>query len=91
MAIQDKSLRCWADETVKVSKQWAAEAESRGTSVSSSSWSYSGSGTLSSQTLSSNLSSVTLAATSSGVLSNAVILADGEVLVSKREVLVLNS
>lgn len=86
--LQGKPVRVWQDEAVIVSNQWEAEAESRSTTVSSSSWAYTGSGTLASETLSSDLAQVKLTPTSSGVLSNAVILANGEVLVSKREVIV---
>lgn len=81
-----KDIQTRAGETVRVSNEWAADAEACGSSVSTATWSYSGAGTISGEALSSNLSSVLLSATGSGVLTNTVTLADGQVLIAERDV-----
>lgn len=87
--ILSKSLRVASGETVKVSQQWAAETEKRGTTVSSSAWEYvGGSATLSGAALSTPLASVNLTPTSSGELQNTATLANGEVLIAVRRVVV---
>lgn len=86
--MQGKTIHATEGETLKVTNEWAAQAESRGSSVSSSSWDWSGSGSASGASLSGDRASIFLTPTSSGVLDNAVILANGETLVSRRIVLV---
>jgi hypothetical protein len=49
--MQRKTLYATDGETLKVSNQWAAETEKRGTTVSASAWEFSGSGTIASETL----------------------------------------
>ena len=86
--MQRKTIHTVSGETVKVSNQWAAETESRSTTVSSSAWEYSGSGTLSGATLVTPLATTKLAATGSGTLKNTATLANGEVLIAERLVVV---
>lgn len=86
--MQLKTTHMAYGETRKVSNQWAAETESRSTTVSSSAWEYTGSGTLSGATLVTPLATTKLAATSSGTLKNTVTLANGEVLIAERLVVV---
>lgn len=83
-----KDIHSQSGETVKVTNEWAAEAEARGTTVSTSAWEYTGSGSLSAAALSSNTASMLLAPTSAGTLKNTVTLANGEVLIAEREVTV---
>ena len=86
--MQLKTIYATSGETVKVSNQWAAQTEKRSTTVSSSAWEYSGSGTLSSATLVTPLATTKLAPTGSGVLKNTATLANGEVLIAERLVTV---
>ena len=86
--MQRKTLYATDGETIAVNNQWAAEAEKRGTTVSSSSWEYSGSGSLAGAALSGTNATVKLSPTSCGTLTNTVALADGEVLVASRSVVV---
>lgn len=86
--MQAKTLYVQSGETRKVSNQWAAECEQRGTTVSSSAWTYSGAGTLTGPTLATPLATVKIAPTSCGTLTNTVTLANGEVLTRARAVVV---
>lgn len=87
--IELKSLRIASGETVKVSNQWAAETEKRGTTVSSSAWEYvGGSATLASASLVTPLATTLCTPTSSGELQNTVVLANGETLIAVRRVVV---
>lgn len=85
--MQAKTLYATTGETIKVSHQWAAETEKRGTTVSSSTWTYSGAGTLAGATLATPLASVTLTPTGCGTVTNTVVLANGETLIRTRCVL----
>ena len=71
-----------------VRNQWAAETEKRGTTVSASAWAYTGSGTISGESLATPLASCKLTPTSCGTLTNTATLANGEVLIAARCVLV---
>lgn len=82
--MQLKTIISQNGETRKVTNQWAAEAEKRSTSVSSSVWAYSGAGTLASAALSSTTATVVLTPTSDGTLKNTVVLANGETLIAER-------
>lgn len=84
--MQGKTIHVLTGETVKVSNQWAAETEKRGTTVTTSAWVFDGAGTLSSETLVTPLATCLLAATSAGTLTNTATLANGEVLVNERKV-----
>lgn len=86
--MQGKTVYTVYGETREIANQWAAEAESRDTSVSSSAWTYSGAGTLSGAALTSNEATTLLAATGSGTLKNTATLANGEVLICERDVVV---
>ena len=68
-------------ETLQVANNWTAEAEKRGTTVSASTWTYSGAGTLSGASLDGSKASVKLSPTCSGCLENTATFANGEVLV----------
>jgi len=83
-----KDVRTISGETVKVSNQWAAETEKRGTTVSTSAWTFDGTGTLSSATLATPLATTLIAATAGGTLTNTATLANGEVLIAERLVIV---
>ena len=83
-----KTVYTTSGETVKVSNQWAAETEKRSTTVSSSAWTFDGGGTLSAATLVTPLATTKLAATSTGTLKNTATLANGEVLIAERLVIV---
>lgn len=81
-----KSVRATHGETLAIANQWAAEAKRRATTIVSSTWTYSGAGTLTGDALIGTKSTVRLTPTCRGVLSNTVTLADGEVLVGMRAV-----
>lgn len=83
--ILGKTLSLAVGETVQVSNNWTAEAESRGTTVSSSSWE-STAGTLSGEALSGSTATVLLSNPGYGWLKNTVVLANGETLVKKRRI-----
>lgn len=85
--IQLKTIHAESGETVKVENQWAAECEKRGTTISTSKWVLYGAGALASQTLSGTLTSVLASPTCTGLLTNTVTLANGEVLVADRKVM----
>jgi len=86
--MQFKTIYTANGETVAIENQWAAETKKRGTTVSSSAWEYSGSGTLSGASLATPLASVNLTATGCGTLKNTATLANGEVLIAERQVVV---
>lgn len=73
-------------ETVKVTQNWAAETEKRGTTVSSSAWEFSGAASLSGAALATPVASTLIAPTSCGELKNTATLANGEVLIALRTV-----
>ena len=79
-----KTIRAADGETLQVTNQWAAEADKRGTTVTGSTWTYSGAGTLAGESLSGSVASVKLTPTSKGRLENTVTLANGETLVALR-------
>lgn len=81
-----KSVRATSGESLVIANQWAAEVEKRGATIVSSTWTYSGAGTLTGDALTGTKSTVRLTPTCGGVLSNTVTLADGEVLVGARQV-----
>lgn len=82
--MQLKTIHSLDGETRKVTNLWAAEAQKRGTTVSSSAWEFSGSGTLASAALSGTTATALLTATSRGTLTNTVVLANGETLLAER-------
>lgn len=84
-----KTIQAATGESLKVTNQWAAEAEKRGTTVSTSAWEFSGAGTVASAALNSTTATCILTPTSCGGLTNTATLANGEVLKAVREV-VLN-
>ena len=81
-----KDIQAMSGETIIVTNKWAAEAEQRATTVSASTWTYSGAGTLSGALLSGTTATVKLAPTCTGCLENTVTLANGEVLSAVRVV-----
>lgn len=81
-----KTLSTMSGEAITVTQKWAAETEKRGTTISTSTWAYSGSGTLASASLSTPTASVKLTPTTPGTLRNTVTLANGEVLIAYRRV-----
>lgn len=83
--ILGKTISTADGETVKVSNNWTAQTEKRGTTVSSSAWECTA-GTLTSQTLSGATTTVLLSDAGYGWLTNTVVLANGETLVNKRRI-----
>lgn len=81
-----KDIQAMSGETLLVANNWAAEAEKRGTTVSASTWTYTGAGTLSGASLTAAKASVKIAPTCGGILSNTVTLANGETLIAVRKV-----
>ena len=84
--MQGKTIRATEGETIKVTNQWAAETEKRGTTVSTSTWTFTGSGTTTGAALSGTNASVLLTPTSNGTLVNTATLANGETLLNTRPV-----
>lgn len=79
-------IRIKYGETQKVTNDWSAECEERGTSVASSTWTGYGI-TVSNQALSSNVTTCLVSIPcNSGCLINAATLANGETLVAERKV-----
>ena len=81
--MQLKTIYATSGETLKVTNQWAAECEKRGTSISSSTWELSD-GSSVSDSLSGTEATATITPTSCGCLKNTVTLANGEVLIAER-------
>ena len=81
-----KTLRVTEGETVLVTNPWEGETEARNTMISGSSWSYDGEGTVGTAALSGTDATVLLTPETGGVLSNTVLLANGETLVAERQV-----
>jgi hypothetical protein len=81
-----KDIHATEGESLLIANNWTAEAEKRGTTVSTSTWTYSGAGTLSGASLTVAKSAVNLAPTCHGVLTNTVTLANGETLMAERVV-----
>jgi hypothetical protein len=83
-----KELRITYGETFKVTNDWSAECEQRGTSVSASSWE-ADCLTLTSPALASNVATALITSRDDGgynVVRNTVTLANGETLVADRYV-----
>ena len=85
--ILGKTIRLADGETAKVTSNWAAETEKRGTTVSSSVWETTA-GTLSSAALSTPVATVFLAENGDATLTNTATLANGEVLIKQWRVTV---
>lgn len=88
MSRRFKDIQTMCGETLQVANNWTAEAEKRGTTVSASTWTYSGAGTLSGASLDGSNVTVRVAPTCSGCLTNTVTLANGEALTAVRSVCV---
>lgn len=86
--MQLKTIRAEYGETLKVSNQWAAETEKRGTTISTSAWTFTGDGDLSGAALSTPLATTNFAPRSCGTLVNTATLANGETLIATRRVIV---
>lgn len=84
MRLKDINATC--GETRKVTNEWAAEAEARNTTVSSSTWTAYGAVSVSSPALSGTTATASIAVTGCGCLKNTVVLASGETLVAWRSV-----
>lgn len=83
--MQLKTIYATSGETLKVTNQWAAECEKRGTSISSSTWELSD-GSSVSDSLSGTEATATITPTGCVCLKNTVTLANGEVLIAEREI-----
>lgn len=77
-------------EVRKLWTEWAAECEERDTEVASSEWASTDGGLLSGQSLAGTLATVLFAPSCDGVLTNTVVLDNGETLVRSRRVEVLH-
>lgn len=84
--MQGKTIHAEDGETRKVTNNWAAQIEQRGTTISSSAWEVTGGLTLGTVTLASPNTTAMLTVTSSGTVKNTLTLASGEVLVLVRKV-----
>jgi hypothetical protein len=84
--MQLKTITSARGETRLVKNQWAAEAESRGATVSTSTWVVCGDLTLGSASLAGSLASVIVNINGCGSITNTVTLSNGEVLVGTRDV-----
>lgn len=84
--MQGKTINAEPGETRKVTNEWAAQAEARGTTVTSSTWEASGDLTLGASSLSGTAATVLVAVAGSGTLTNTVVLANGETLSQWRDV-----
>lgn len=83
---QKKTLYCAQNEVRLVLQEWAGECEERNTTITSSTWTFTGSGSVAEQALSGTRSSVLVTPNSNGRLENTVVLANGETLVAWRYV-----
>lgn len=83
---QRKSLYFDQGEARLVENEWAAEAEQRNTTVSSSTWAFTDEGAVAGASLTGTLASALLTPQGSGVLTNTVVLANGETLIAARAV-----
>lgn len=81
-----KDVRAEYGETVLVQNNWTAETEKRGTTITASSWTWMGGGTLGTQTLATPNTSTLITPIGNGILRNAVTLANGETLIAERKV-----
>ena len=81
-----KDINAIYGESLLIANNWTAEAEKRGTTVSTSTWTYTGAGALSGASLTVAKSAVNLAPTCRGTLTNTVTLANGETLMAERVV-----
>lgn len=86
--MQAKSIRADLGEVRKVSNEWAAQVEQRGTTVSSSSWEATPGLTLGATTLVGTTTTALVTVADSGVVTNTVTLANGETLEVWREIIV---
>lgn len=84
--MQAKDFYCEVGEVRIVTQNWAAECERRGTTLDSSTWAWSGGGTISLPTTSGVVSMVTLDPLSSGTLKCIGTFGNGEVICAWREV-----
>lgn len=84
--MQLKTITSACGETRLVKNQWAAEAESRGATVSSSTWEVCGGLTLGSQYLVGTLASALININGCGSITNTVTLSNGEVLAGTRDI-----
>lgn len=83
-----KTIYAECDEVRKVTNEWAALAEQRGSSIASSSWEVTGNLTLGTEALSSTTATALVTVGGSGCVTNTVTLANGEVLIAQRKVVV---
>lgn len=84
--MQGKTIYADVDETRKVTNEWAAQTEERGSSISGSTWEATGSLTLGVSSLSGTTASVFVTVGGCGSVINTVALDNGETLVAARAV-----
>lgn len=84
--MQGKTIYADVDETRKVTNEWAAQTEERGSSISGSTWEATGSLTLGVSSLSGTTATVLVTVAGCGEVTNTVTLANGEVLSAWRKV-----
>lgn len=86
--MQAKTVYAQADEVRKVVNEWAAMVEERGSSVATSAWEVTGGLSLGAEALTGSSATALVTVSSSGKVTNTVTLANGEVLVAWRKVVV---
>lgn len=86
--MQGKTIYAETDEIRKVTNEWAALVEQRGSSIASSSWEVTGSLTLGTEALTSTTATAMVTVGGSGAVTNTITLANGEVLSAWRGVVV---
>lgn len=86
--MQGKTIYADADEVRKVTNEWAALVEQRGSSITVSSWEVTGNLTLGTEALSSTTATALVTVAGSGAVTNTVTLANGESLSVWRGVVV---
>lgn len=84
--MRGKDINAYLGETLKVTNNWTAECEQRGTTISTSAWTATGGLTPSMEALDGSVATAFIAVAGCGCIKNTVTLANGEVLVLLREV-----
>lgn len=85
--MQGKTIHTAEDEVVTATNNWQAVAEKADTTLSASTWEWTGSGSVTSGSIATYITSANLTPTSSGTLRNVVTFANGEARAVERKVI----